>query len=653
MSYWDIDLEFTSSHNQHGWKFLTNVIKQYPLGKHLAYRLRALGSPARTSPDTIDKVLDIVGAISANMYGIGDDTAITRAEALIVSNWTSTFEPWVKFLLQNVILATEGPSDLSSVIRVENALVCLPGFLTFREIDQDSESSSMHVNVNFMTTIGQISPEIPRLAAEVWTKILGDHHPAWCDWTQFMTFIIQSLPLGSGVYEGNHQIGLAFISHLNHQTQRMSELTWDEMRTLKTSFLLMDEFTFKGESPLLLDSIRRYSLPAVIKLLSSALRRRPKNEDLAECVYGIGSQALRFLLGLMTDYHWVSEALQHGFVEAILNIHPSIYEWELTSGTGVDVEALSKTLPVILKRVSCFMLYQSVLHPFSSVSRKISRSGKLEKRMKENSEVVYDAWMKTKKIASTIRNVRRRGKKDGSLNLCRSVQCPRKCSEAVEETALTVQYYSCTGCSSVLYCSHACQKLDWKDGHREECPTMQISRPLPGDPDVRLPNYDTVFFDFWAKDFFTKHPQLFQDRVGEYLAQLKRISQSHQSGSQGSLEAPAQVQLITPDQQAILDRMRNPVVLVEFLDCPSLELLDSATGITQYGTEPADTEEIISQWHASEVTEIMMMACFPVQPSCWMHMWFKLPFGSLDSVEKDGDGDDRDRYLSDEDRSLD
>ncbi|KAF9260232.1 hypothetical protein L218DRAFT_1003008 [Marasmius fiardii PR-910] len=648
----------------HTENFFTHAIRQHPrLGNNLVYRLRGLGSPsARTSPDTIDKVLEIMGAITAYRFR---GRSKTDAEPLIVSNWTSTFEPWVKFLLQN-ILATEDPPDLSDVIRHENALLSLPGLLLFQNRDQNS--STLSEVVTFMTTIGRTSPEIPRLAAEVWTKLLGNHHITWRDWTSLMPFIINPLTKPepepepepqsdypsdrpgiptSGIYEGNHRIGLIFVSHLNYQTQHLSEMTLTEMQIFGRSFALMDDATFKGESPLFLDSIRQYSLPAVIKLLSSTLRRQPKDMDFAECADSIGSTALKYLFGLMSDYHWISEALRHGIVKAVLNVHPSVFQAEAVYSTHGGV--MSHNLASILQRVSGFLFYQSVLHQFSSASRKISRSGKLEKRMKENSQV-YKAWMEAKENASVIRDIRRMGKEDGSLNLCRSVQCPRNHPEAVEETALDVKYFYCAGCSSVMYCSQTCQRSDWNDGHRENCLTRRNARPLSGLPYMKLPDYDTVFFAYWAKNFAMRNHQSMQDLVDKHLAQLKLTSQSHQSESQASLEAPAHAQLITPDQQAILDRIRNPLLIVQFLHRPALVTLDSTMDIFRYHyhkDQLSATEEIISQWQTSEVTEILVMARFPVQPSRWMHFWFKSPFGDFGSEdEEDGDGDDRDRYFS-------
>ncbi|KAF9259973.1 hypothetical protein L218DRAFT_628445 [Marasmius fiardii PR-910] len=366
-----------------------------------------------------------------------------------------------------------------------------------------------------MTRIGIRSPDIPQHAAEVWAKVLGNHLPGWWDWTTLMTSIVFSLTSfqsdrssegygvsGSGVCEGNNQMGIAFLSHLDYQTQRFSDMTLDEMRVFNGSLVLMESATFKNQSPLYLESVREHSLPAVIRILSCVLRGRPNGAEFAECVFGIISISLNHLFELMNDYHWVAEALQHGVLKVILNVNPFLFQCESLLGTRIG--ALSDRLVALLQRVSTFLLYRSVLHQFSIASQKIEKSGKLESRMKASSGTV---WMQAKDSASKLLSARRLGKAEGSLNLCGSEQCPRRDPEAVDEPAPNVRYFACAACSSVMYCSSTCQTYDWNHGHRESCPTIVKSRPVLGPfyNSISIPMFDRIFFQFWITNYITEN----------------------------------------------------------------------------------------------------------------------------------------------------
>ncbi|KAF9260226.1 hypothetical protein L218DRAFT_618519 [Marasmius fiardii PR-910] len=433
------------SHHCCGWPFFIKAAGRYSIGKHLIDRIRALESPPNTPSDppppnhTIDKVLEIMGAIAANMKRINGSSGCSKAEALIEKNWTSTFGPWVRFLLQNVILAPEGPSDVSGVDRLENAFLCIPGLLTF-STDQDSSTSKI---VTFMASVRCTSPEVPHLITQTWIKVLGDHHPTWGDWTYLMTTVVHSLvesePCSkrpdipsSGLCEGDHQIGLDFISHINHQTQRMLKMSWGEMHSFRLSLALMNDDTFTNDCPLYLESLRPYSLPAVIKLLSSALRRRRETSEVPpttstdsdtgfdKCAYDIGIFATLFLIRMIKDHHWVVEALRHGIVNAIFNIHPFFFQYEVRVKRR-DV-TLAEVFTTMFLRISGFLVYHSALHQFSRVDRKIRASHEMEKRLKSSCKELYDAWKHAQENASILRALRHAGKEDGCLTLCSSIQ---------------------------------------------------------------------------------------------------------------------------------------------------------------------------------------------------------------------------------------
>ncbi|KAF6759563.1 hypothetical protein DFP72DRAFT_136444 [Ephemerocybe angulata] len=58
-------------------------------------------------------------------------------------------------------------------------------------------------------------------------------------------------------------------------------------------------------------------------------------------------------------------------------------------------------------------------------------------------------------------------KTGGSSNICDNLLCARK-----EESGL--KFKQCSKCSSVIYCSSACQRIDWDKLHRDECERARL-----------------------------------------------------------------------------------------------------------------------------------------------------------------------------------
>ncbi|KAF9260178.1 hypothetical protein L218DRAFT_1079455 [Marasmius fiardii PR-910] len=638
-------------------EFFIRAAGRYTIGKNIIDRLRALGPPPRIPSGssypsrTVDQVLEILGAIAANIKEVDGPTGCLKAQSLVEANWTSTFAAWVKYFLQDVILAADCPSDLPGVDRLDYALLYIPGFLSFRRKDEGGSS--------IMATIHRISPEIPRLAIEAWAKVLGDHHTTWGEWTFLIRRIMDSVVKSeswancpdirsSGICAGNHQIGLAFVSHINHQTGQMAKMSPMEMQVFKLTLEIMSKDTFTNDCPLYLESLRQYSLPAVIKLLSSALRK-PRDTSLeseeasqmsfteTECAYDIGIYALAFLAHMVDDAYSATEALRHGLVNVVFNVHPVFFDRRIQKR---DV-ALYDVVPPILLRISRLLMYRSVLHQFSRVERKICASGELEERLKSNSKELYKSWERVKENASFIRTVRRGGKENGTLRLCSSVQCPQIHTEVDETRKINIHYFRCAACSSVMYCSRSCQKFDWKNGHREQCSRQAVeTRPYC----MTLREYDYRFFQFWMQNFTGTCHKYIEDSITKYLAELTSRSQSQPQ----SPECEGQAEAITTDQQMILDGLKHPIISMDFSgpdsfpfpeDC--LEIHDTTTICTfeEDSLSPETLEMILFEWQRSYTDNILAVAIFPKQFGALWTIAMFLEFPLRFSGSEDGDRD--------------
>ncbi|KAJ8091883.1 hypothetical protein PM082_024116 [Marasmius tenuissimus] len=71
------------------------------------------------------------------------------------------------------------------------------------------------------------------------------------------------------------------------------------------------------------------------------------------------------------------------------------------------------------------------------------------------------------------------------MGLCEYDKCPTSLERPTplapqSQKNLGTRYLRCMGCSTMLYCSHACRKADWQVRHKKECP--QRSQELRSRP---------------------------------------------------------------------------------------------------------------------------------------------------------------------------
>lgn len=58
----------------------------------------------------------------------------------------------------------------------------------------------------------------------------------------------------------------------------------------------------------------------------------------------------------------------------------------------------------------------------------------------------------------------------------------------------------CSGCQSVFYCSRNCQVADWKNGHKNECKSYEVSRVRKLDVREEEKKFLLLSFDFIKMD---------------------------------------------------------------------------------------------------------------------------------------------------------
>jgi hypothetical protein len=105
-------------------------------------------------------------------------------------------------------------------------------------------------------------------------------------------------------------------------------------------------------------------------------------------------------------------------------------------------------------------------------------------------------------------------------------KCCIICS-VVASPDIMLQY--CARCQSALYCSKACQKIDWKQQHKQICKLLNVGH---GDMQVRT-DYHTTY-SISLKELFEEDKQLLNDGVKRFF---KLFEESTFEGSQATAQS--------------------------------------------------------------------------------------------------------------------
>ncbi|KAL0060608.1 hypothetical protein AAF712_012611 [Marasmius tenuissimus] len=178
----------------------------------------------------------------------------------------------------------------------------------------------------------------------------------------------------------------------------------------------------------------------------------------------------------------------------------------------------------ILAGISRLLVYPSTLRYFTKAVRSLTKLDwesleTLEDILQSNSNKVWTRWTQTKAWAYEIKSYRRVLKEKGALWLC------------IYERA--------------IYCSRACQRPDWANGHRNQCKiaSSQVD-DTDGSEQYELLDWNEVhFFLELTKFMVQKHTRHIAEEDDDLL---KGRGKS------------------TPDLRMLKRTKKNPIVLVDF-----------------------------------------------------------------------------------------
>ncbi|KAJ8079589.1 hypothetical protein PM082_011176 [Marasmius tenuissimus] len=229
----------------------------------------------------ISTVLEIFAVFASTLRGPGNDatgSGTASAAIRIRSYWQPLFGPWVRYLLERLVLPEEGPSSVDGVLALEQVLVIVPDLLAFPSHDGHGKGD--------LEMVVSSTPYLLPCFMRVWIRAVETNHGTWGVWTSIMAKAARSALKGQRVQHGgwnlDHtktEIGLAVVRHLNCQIPRIFKMSHDDFIFLKEFITSISVLWPADERPLTHPSVAEYSIPTMVSLLASLTRKRDSTWD--------------------------------------------------------------------------------------------------------------------------------------------------------------------------------------------------------------------------------------------------------------------------------------------------------------------------------------------------------------------------------------
>ncbi|KAL0069918.1 hypothetical protein AAF712_002813 [Marasmius tenuissimus] len=611
------------------WPLVDRAIRRFGTARTALEHLRKLGGPPRPGttrltslPSSIETVLEVVGALAANMTGYNGARATQTAAFHIKREWKSTVGPWVIFLLRDMYLAGVVSSVPDGFDVTEHMLTFVPLMLSF---SGSREENDLDTDV---AVINRASPELHPLIVQVWCKVLDMQHQAWGDWSMLVANLAPAdlaefrvPPYSESPYTDNDSIGPVLTRHIHVLASRIHEMSFEELRSVK-SFLGCIPYAFFGGAtlPMHAPAIRGPIINAFGTLAARTMSKRSSlavaAPDSSECRIShlVATVSIQLIESSISESARVVDIMDTGLIRAMFKGYSCLFD----IGEQAKVEqkmSLQFWLGKVLARISRFSIYSSVLHKFARIHKKVMAKyedpGEI---LKSKSKSLYDSWMVVTEKTTIMRDLRRSVKTSCDPRyICSNDTCPLQVGQVIG-----VKFRRCTGCTATMYCSYECRKEDWNSRHRERCLDLQrTSMQYGAAPIVSVYEYNIV--SKLIETYFRKYAPEIMDIVETFIKSLSAESISSE------------------DVQQIADKRKTPIIFCD-LDRPELPLPKDCVRI--YDTDyiscmtPRTSQQIsyiVSRWRQQiDEASVFVWAEFPRMKGATLPMYqvFQYPLRS-------------------------
>ncbi|KAJ8074199.1 hypothetical protein PM082_012491 [Marasmius tenuissimus] len=313
-----VDLEFTA-----------HCLRRFPRARNAVDALRRLGNPPSITPADISQpspgiqtAIQVIGALSQSR-----ETSVIRA------SWASFIGPWVRALLEDIVLTLhEAPSTVEGIAARDRILMCVPGCIQ-SAVERD------HRNIGVLK---HTTPYIRFLLGQVWLKVVDECHRTWSMWCPLlMTLSPESDggdntqdsvgPARINVYHLDERTGLILAHHINFHIPKVRKMSNDELLAMNTFMALLAGYEVQGPmNPLGLPAVVIHLIPPLIELASKMMfkRRIDPNGDpnnIPAHIHPLVTIPLRNLHTVLRDPLSAVIELDSGILKILIEAYPCFF----------------------------------------------------------------------------------------------------------------------------------------------------------------------------------------------------------------------------------------------------------------------------------------------------------------------------------------
>ncbi|KAK1220412.1 hypothetical protein PQX77_016822, partial [Marasmius sp. AFHP31] len=315
--------------------------------------------------------------------------------AQVRARWSNIVEPWISWILQKVLLASEEPISPEGVAIFDGALNHIPEILSYPSPECENLLKSLQKTV-----------------VQVWLKTITIGHASWGEWTMAAglatTGIIKS-PLAAPVPSPTTsprnadaiRLGSTLIQHFSIVVRRLPEMAKTELNQVLFYMTLIEapSACFSDIKPDLDQDSRDTHFLCLMSILRTlALKKRVVSttdsrqraiiEGMSHDIFSLASLLVR---NLMSSPHRALVALEGGIIDIIFKL-PSVY-FILCNERRVRFKGgMEQNLCSILASISRFLVNQAVLRGAVRKINNIAWIDGMDEQLKKNSAELWEAW---------------------------------------------------------------------------------------------------------------------------------------------------------------------------------------------------------------------------------------------------------------------
>ncbi|KAJ8081282.1 hypothetical protein PM082_007115 [Marasmius tenuissimus] len=399
---------------------------------------------------------------------------------------------WGFIFLRDIVLSEIHPEE-EEVLR--DRVICAMAGL-FR----------LNVNLRLVSLHDRVVISIPEFLAvslEVLLRLLDTNHPAFGHWAHFyFTFcdvikiretwnardyqrVCERLATQSQAGGRKYDISGLCIRRFNEEVYRDEKdfdtqgfhtvmMCW--MVFGQSSETVMRRLLARGAISLLVKAIRRFS--------RLALKRKQEKWDDTLWYFQFANSIVDcedfLLVAVGKGQMWITEALDARMLRALASIPATLEGRYSNIPIGRQTEG-------ILDLLKPFVLYRSVFNRVLGDWKRMQREG-----MTSAIEVVDKAMRGVVKYAEEIKDVHRAFE---TMTPSLSVHClNHNCAKCYDNPLDPVRLKRCHRCRVTVYCSRECQRIHWREAHREEC--ERFNRPKRDGISYHTSDLDMAFIRY-------------------------------------------------------------------------------------------------------------------------------------------------------------